>query len=117
MEDGKKRLSPVLITGGTVLISAAAVFFFFCGIRIYPHTALYETALREGQIQASQNLMDPVFYRSPFLSGPEIIRIVETHAAGRINWLIGAGEGKATRILPRLYERGHTGPLWEYLIA
>ena len=94
-----------------------AVFFFFCGIRIYPHTALYETALREGQIQASQNLMDPVFYRSPFLSGPEIIRIVETHAAGRINWLIGAGEGKATRILPRLYERGHTGPLWEYLIA
>lgn len=94
-----------------------AVFFFFCGIRIYPHTALYDTAVREGQIQASQNLIEPVFYRSPFLSGPEIIRTVEAHAAGRINWLIGAGEGKATRILPRLYERGHTGPLWEYLIA
>ena len=94
-----------------------AVFFFFCGIRIYPHTVLYETAVREGQIQASQNLLAPVFYRSPYLSGPEIIRTVEAHAAGRINWLIGAGEGKATRILPRLYERGHTGPLWEYLIA
>ncbi len=24
-----------------------AVFFFFCGIRIYPHTALYDVALRE----------------------------------------------------------------------
>ena len=29
-----------------------AVFFFFCGIRIYPHTALYDVALREGQIAA-----------------------------------------------------------------
>ena len=94
-----------------------AVFFFFCGIRIYPHTALYDTAVREGQIQASQNLIEPVFYRSPFISDVEIVRRVETHAAGRINWLIGAGESKATRILPRLYERGHTGPLWEYLIA
>ncbi len=94
-----------------------AVFFFFCGIRIYPHTALYDTAVREGQIQASQNLIEPVFYRSPFISDVEIVRRVEAHAAGRINWLIGAGEGKATRILPRLYERGHTGPLWEYLVA
>lgn len=94
-----------------------AVFFFFCGIRIYPHTALYDTAVREGQIQSSQNLIEPVFYRSPFISDVEIVRRVEAHAAGRINWLIGAGEGKATRILPRLYERGHTGPLWEYLIA
>ena len=36
-----------------------SVFFFFCGIRIYPHTALYETALREGQITADQNLLQP----------------------------------------------------------
>jgi len=93
-----------------------AVFFFFCGIRIYPHTALYETALREGQISASQNLIDPAFYRSPFISDVEILKTVEAHADGRLNWLIGAGESKATRILPRLYERGHTGPLWEHLI-
>ena len=94
-----------------------AVFFFFCGIRIYPHTALYDTAVREGQIQTSQNLIEPVFYRSPFISDVEIIQRIEAHAAGRINWLIGAGEDKTARILPRLYKRGHTGPLWEYLIA
>lgn len=93
-----------------------AVFFFFCGIRIYPHTALYETAIREGQIDEAQNLIDPVFYRSPFISDVEIVEKVEAHAAGRLNWLIGAGESKATRILPRLYDRGHTGPLWEHLI-
>ena len=94
-----------------------AVFFFFCGIRIYPHTDLYHTALREGQINASQNLLEPVFYRSPFISAAEIVQRVEAHANDRLNWLIGAGESKATRILPRLYDRGHTGPLWEYLIS
>lgn len=94
-----------------------SVFFFFCGIRIYPHTALFDTALQEGQIHASQNLLEPVFYRSPFISDVEIVKTVETHADGRLNWLIGAGESKATRILPRLYDRGHTGPLWEHLIS
>ena len=94
-----------------------SVFFFFCGIRIYPHTSLYDTAVREGQILSSQNLLEPVFYQSPFISDVEIMQRVEAHAAGRINWLIGAGESKATRILPRLYDRGHTGPLWEHLIS
>ncbi|HNZ10042.1 MAG: Ribosomal protein S12 methylthiotransferase RimO [Deltaproteobacteria bacterium ADurb.Bin151] len=93
-----------------------AVFFFFCGIRIYPHTVLYETAVHEGQISPSQNLIEPVFYRSRFISDVDIVKKVEAHADGRVNWLIGAGESKATRILPRLYEKGHTGPLWEYLI-
>ncbi len=94
-----------------------SVFFFFCGIRIYPHTALYDVALREGQIQASQSLLQPVFYRSPHISGKEIMQMVENHANGRFNWLIGAGETKATRVLPKLYERGFTGPLWEHLIS
>ena len=93
-----------------------AVFFFFCGIRIYPHTALYQTALSEGQVAAADNLLEPVFYRSPFIVDVDIVNRVEAHADGRLNWLIGAGESKATRILPRLYERGHSGPLWEHLI-
>ena len=93
-----------------------SVFFFFCGIRIYPHTDLYNVALREGQIQASQSLLQPVFYSSPHISGKEIMQMVENHANGRFNWLIGAGETKATRVLPKLYERGFTGPLWEHLI-
>ncbi|MDD5524612.1 MAG: hypothetical protein PHV90_05160, partial [Smithella sp.] len=93
-----------------------AVFFFFCGVRIYPHTALYDVALREGQIAAGANILPPVFYRSPGITAPEIMKMVEDKANGRLNWLIGAGEAKATRILPKLYRRGFTGPLWEYLI-
>jgi radical SAM superfamily enzyme YgiQ (UPF0313 family) len=93
-----------------------AVFFFFCGIRVYPHTDLYDVALREGQIAAEQNILPPVFYRSGEISVTEIMQMVENHANGRLNWLIGAGEAKATRVLPKLYRRGFTGPLWEYLI-
>jgi radical SAM superfamily enzyme YgiQ (UPF0313 family) len=93
-----------------------AVFFFFCGIRIYPHTSLYDRAVREGQITATEDLLQPVFYRSKSISCEEIINKVENYAAGRLNWLIGAAESKTTRILPRLYERGFSGPLWERLI-
>lgn len=93
-----------------------AVFFFFCGVRIYPHTALYDIALREGQITANENILPPVFYRSPGITVEEIMKMVEDKANGRVNWMIGAGEAKATRILPKLYRRGFTGPLWEYLI-
>jgi len=93
-----------------------SVFFFFCGVRIYPHTALYNFALDEGQIQPQQNLLEPLFYRSPDIPVEEIIRTVEKRANGRLNWMIGASEAKATRVLPKLYRRGFTGPLWEYLI-
>lgn len=93
-----------------------ACFFFFCGIRVYPHTALYDVALSEGQIARGENILPPVFYRSREITVQEIMKMVENHAAGRLNWLIGAGEAKATRILPKLYRRGFTGPLWEYLI-
>jgi radical SAM superfamily enzyme YgiQ (UPF0313 family) len=93
-----------------------AVFFFFCGIRIYPHTALYDVALREGQITGGQNLLQPIFYSSPNISVPEIMQTVENYANGRLNWIIGAGEAKATRVLPKLYRRGFSGPLWEHLI-
>jgi radical SAM superfamily enzyme YgiQ (UPF0313 family) len=93
-----------------------AVFFFFCGIRVYPHTDLYDIALREGQIAAEQNILPPVFYRSGEISVTEIMQMVENHANGRPNWLIGASEAKATHVLPKLYRRGFSGPLWEYLI-
>jgi hypothetical protein len=93
-----------------------SVFFFFCGIRIYPHTALYDVALKEGQISPSQSLLQPVFYSSTHISGKEIMQAVENHANGCFNWIIGSGESKATRVLPKLYDRGFTGPLWEHLI-
>lgn len=93
-----------------------AVFFFFCGMRIYPNTALYDMAVASAQISASRDLMAPVFYQPPGIRGHDILKRVETHAAGRINWVTGSGESLTARIVPRMHARGHVGPLWEHLI-
>jgi radical SAM superfamily enzyme YgiQ (UPF0313 family) len=50
-----------------------AVFFFFCGIRIYPHTELYHMAVGEGRISSSQNLVKPVFYHTDAVDREDVI--------------------------------------------
>ncbi len=92
------------------------VLFLFCGMRIYPHTGLYEIALRQGQITAFQSIMDPVFYHSPGISLSTISRRLDEHARGRENWVHAAGGEAAVRIMRRMYRRGRSGPLWEYLV-
>jgi radical SAM superfamily enzyme YgiQ (UPF0313 family) len=92
------------------------VLFLFCGMRIYPHTSLYEIALRQGQLSAGQSILEPVFYQPPSMSLTDIACQVETHAQGREHWVRGAGGERTIRILSRMYQRGRTGPLWEYLI-
>ena len=84
-------------------------------MRIYPHTTLVDIAVAEGQIDKSQSLLEPVFYRSS-LATDVIVQRVKERAAGRPNWVIGSGGSETARIISRLYERGHSGPLWEYLI-
>jgi radical SAM superfamily enzyme YgiQ (UPF0313 family) len=92
------------------------VLFFFCGLRIYPYTALYDIALSEGQITKDDDLLKPVFYQNESLSSEEIIRIVTRYAKGRMNWIIGAGGEKTAKIVSKMHKHGHSGPLWEHLI-
>jgi AAA+ ATPase superfamily predicted ATPase len=42
---------------------------------------------------------------------------VERRADGRVNWIVGAGAGRAAALVARLHERGQAGPLWEKLVA
>ena len=93
-----------------------AVLFLFCGMRIYPHTALYEIALQQGQLSAGQSIVEPVFYQPSSVNLTDIAQQVEAHAQGRDHWVQGAGGERVVQILTRMYRRGRTGPLWEYLI-
>jgi radical SAM superfamily enzyme YgiQ (UPF0313 family) len=93
-----------------------SVLFFFCAMRIYPHTALYQIAIREGQILENQSILEPVFYRSSSIEPDDMIRRVKDLAEDRPNWVIGSGGREMASIIARLYQRGYTGPLWEYLI-
>jgi radical SAM superfamily enzyme YgiQ (UPF0313 family) len=93
-----------------------SALFFFCGMRIYPGTELYDIAVNEGQIAKGVSILEPVFYRSPVIDPDEIVRQVRQAAGERINWVIGAGGQDTAKIIARLYQRGHCGPMWEYLI-
>ena len=94
----------------------STVIFFFCGVRIYPHTRIYDMALQEGQISESDDLLEPVFYQPRLIGSEEILRMVKNHATGRENWVIGSGGDATARLMSRLYKHGYSGPLWERLI-
>lgn len=93
-----------------------AVFFAFCGIRIFPHAPLYPLALAEGQIAPGQDLLTPVFYRSRGIGTAEILARVKEKAAGRVNWVTGDGGDQTERVVTRMHRRGRPGPLWELLL-
>ncbi|MCP4578455.1 MAG: radical SAM protein [Deltaproteobacteria bacterium] len=93
-----------------------SVFFFFCGVRVYPHTELYDIALTEGTLSASPDILNPIFYCSKFIDNHEIVRFAKEQAKGHLNWLIGSGGEKIAKIVSRMHDRGYTGPLWEFLI-
>ena len=91
------------------------VLFFFCGMRVYPNTRLWRRAVAEGVIEAQTALLEPVFYHPPTLGTDQIQARIEAAAARRDNWVVGAGGDRTVAILSRMYQKGFTGPLWEYL--
>lgn len=92
------------------------VHFFFTGMRIYPHTKLYDIAIEEGKINGETNLLEPFYYESDAISPDAIDNLVKESAAERINWVVGSGGETAANIVSKMHGRGFSGPLWEYLI-
>nr|MBF0221415.1 cobalamin-dependent protein [Desulfobulbaceae bacterium] len=92
------------------------VLFFFLGIRIYPHTQLYDIALAEGKISSSMEMLEPVFYAPDAISLDEINELVQQRAGQRINWIFGSGGTESSAVVSRMHEKGYVGPLWEYLV-
>jgi len=92
------------------------VLFFFTGIRIYPHTGLYDIALEEGKISKNTSLLEPFYYESDAISHGEIEKQVSERGKERINWIVGSGGKKSAETVSKMHKRGFTGPLWEFLI-
>ncbi|OQX06753.1 MAG: B12-binding domain-containing radical SAM protein [Desulfobulbaceae bacterium A2] len=92
-----------------------AALFFFIGIRIYPGTRLYDIALAEGKISPATDLLPPVYYTADALSREAIESLVSARAGGRMNWIVGSGGEQSAATVSHLYERGMSGPLWEFL--
>jgi radical SAM superfamily enzyme YgiQ (UPF0313 family) len=94
-----------------------AALFFFCGVRIYPGTAVHAQAIREGQVEASDELLAPRFYNSPAIDVETIGAMVKDKARGRRHWVIGSGDAEMAALIKRMYQRGRVGPLWDRLVT
>lgn len=92
------------------------VLFLFFGMRIYPYTRLFDIAVDCGQITKNEDLLSPCFFNPESISLKAIEASVKARADQHPNWIAGAGEELTEKIVSRMHARGHTGPLWEYLI-
>ena len=87
----------------------------FTGIRILPGTGMVAIALRDGQIDADDNLLHPKFYISDSLRGDLIARI-ESYARRHSNWIVpGRGIKTNIELLQRLRDKKIKGQLWRLL--
>jgi len=85
------------------------------GIRILPGTGMVEIALRDGQIEPDDPLIEPRFYVSPEL-GDALIDRVDAYARQQPNWIVpGLGIKTNIAVLRRLRDRHIKGQLWRLL--
>jgi radical SAM superfamily enzyme YgiQ (UPF0313 family) len=59
------------------------------GIRIYPHTALADEAIKQGIIHPDDPLLEPRFYITPDLDENWIRETVARYAVHHKNWILG----------------------------
>jgi radical SAM superfamily enzyme YgiQ (UPF0313 family) len=85
------------------------------GIRVLPGTGMVDIALRDGQIDADDNLLYPKFYVAPTL-GDGLIDRIEAYARTHSNWIVpGKGIKTNIQVLQRLRARKIKGQLWRLL--
>lgn len=85
------------------------------GIRIYPGTGLYQTALKEGVITGDTNLLQPTFYLSPAVRD-QLADLVTVEAMQRKNWIVpGLEVNVSDAMLEALRLFKVRGPLWKLL--
>ncbi len=92
------------------------VLFLFCGMRVYPHTALFDRCLADGLLEHREDLLQPFFYQANGIAEATIMQQVTQRASGRPNWVFGAGGDVTAAIIRRMHAKGFSGPLWEYLV-
>jgi hypothetical protein len=87
-----------------------SVYFPYIGMRIYPHTELFNIAIKEGRIKSADELMEPVFYISNDIKTDTI---KERALATGKKWIFADFDDKG--MMEKFRLRKIRGPLWEFL--
>jgi radical SAM superfamily enzyme YgiQ (UPF0313 family) len=87
-----------------------SVYFPYIGMRIYPHTELFNIAVREGRIKGISDLLDPVYYISKTVN---LDTLKERALATGKKWIFPDFDDKG--MMDKFRSRKIRGPLWEFL--
>jgi len=87
-----------------------SVFFPYIGMRIYPHTHLWELAVAEGDIDRNEKLLEPVYYLAKNIDYTTLKS--RTEKTGK-RWVF-PDEDVAT-VMQRMRKRNRKGSLWHHL--
>lgn len=88
------------------------VFFPFVGMRIFPNTPLYYTALEENVITEQTSLLTPHYYISKNVDLSKIEK--EAHKTGK-KWVFPTEMDVISEQMKFLRSRNKKGPLWEFI--
>lgn len=91
------------------------VVFPFVGMRLYPGTPLYQTALEQGTVDPGMSLLEPYFYVAPGLGASRARELLAEFSVQAKNWVVGELPPEMARVAEALRRKGIEGPLWEYL--
>lgn len=86
------------------------VFFPYIGMRIYPGTALYSLALKEGVIAPGNDLLEPVYYLAPGINYKTLKERADR--TGR-RWVFP--DEDVVTFMNRMRKRNRKGSLWHHL--
>ncbi|MFH1159923.1 MAG: lipid biosynthesis B12-binding/radical SAM protein [bacterium] len=87
-----------------------SVFFPYVGMRIYPHTRLWELALQEGYIDPGEKLIEPVYYLAKNIDYATLKDRAEK--TGK-RWVFP--DEDVTTVMQRIRKRNRKGSLWHHL--
>jgi len=87
-----------------------SVFFPYVGMRIYPHTRLYDLALREGYLDPGDDLLEPVYY----IAGGILYDTLKERADQTGKRWVFPDEDVVT-FMNRMRARHRKGSLWHHL--
>lgn len=90
------------------------VVFGSIGVRIFPHTSIYDRALKANVINEGTNLLEPLFYFSPNVEPQFIHEEIVKSFNGRIDRIYPDGQLLDKTSAFHLF--GYRGPIWDYIL-
>lgn len=86
------------------------------GVRIYPNTLLFRSAIEDGVIEKDSSLLEPVFYLSPEIDVITVLQNVSEYAKEHLNWVVPCLNIRCdANMMLLLRKKGKRGPLWDML--